>query len=67
MDDRIENIFIIFPYCIEVGVVAVTSDDLDKLVKESVSCGFKSTFLLRRRVMKMYFIFCPSMTTKTQG
>lgn len=33
IDDRIENIFIIFPYHIELGGVAISLDDLDKLEK----------------------------------
>jgi len=33
IDHRLENIFIIFPYYIELGGVAITLDDLDKLEK----------------------------------
>lgn len=34
MYDRIDNVFIIFLHCIELEVAAITSNDLDKLVKE---------------------------------
>lgn len=33
MGDRIENIFIVFPYYIELGGFEITLDDRDKLEK----------------------------------